>query len=79
MAAGIPVVLTPVIAAAIPELVSGTNCLIADGAAAIAGSVIALIEDSRLRQTIAQTGYELMKRSYSWNERLSGYELLDAM
>jgi glycosyltransferase involved in cell wall biosynthesis len=79
MACGIPVVLTPLIASAIPELDSGRNCLIADDYAGIAEAVISMIKNRDNRNTIAKNGYTLMKRSYSWDERLAGYEFLDAV
>jgi glycosyltransferase involved in cell wall biosynthesis len=75
MACGIPVVLTSLIAAAIPELESGKNCLIADTDEEISAAVVSLIQDASRRSAIARNGYELMKRAYSWNERLEGYEL----
>jgi glycosyltransferase involved in cell wall biosynthesis len=79
MACGIPVVLTPLIASAIPELESGRNCLIADKGKAIAEAVVLLLKDAERRNTIAKNGYDLMKHSYSWDEKLAGYEFLDAV
>jgi glycosyltransferase involved in cell wall biosynthesis len=79
MASGIPVVLTPMISAAIPELVSGENCLIADDSIEISEAVILFLKNTAIRNAIALSGYDLMKRAYSWHERLSGYELLDAV
>jgi glycosyltransferase involved in cell wall biosynthesis len=79
MACGIPVVLTPLIAQAIPELESGRNCRIADNPAGIAEALVSLIKNADSRNAIAKNGYALMKRFYSWNERLAGYELLDAV
>jgi glycosyltransferase involved in cell wall biosynthesis len=79
MACGIPVVLTPLIASAIPELECGKNCLIAAGFKDIAEAVILLIKNKDRRNTIAKNAYALMKYSYSWDKRLAGYEYLDAM
>jgi glycosyltransferase involved in cell wall biosynthesis len=75
MACGIPVVLTSIIASAIPELESDKNCLIADTEQDMAKAVISLIENEDKRNAIAQNGYMLMKTSYSWEKRLEGYEL----
>jgi glycosyltransferase involved in cell wall biosynthesis len=79
MACAIPVVLTSMIAAAIPELESEKNCLIADSAEDIADAVILLMRDRNTRYSIAKNGYRLMQSAYSWNERLAGYEFLDAV
>ncbi|MDR1250347.1 MAG: glycosyltransferase family 4 protein [Treponema sp.] len=75
MACGIPVVLTSIIASAIPGLKSGQNCLIADTEQDFAAAVIFLAKDSERRNTIAESGYRLMQTSYSWNKCLEGYEL----
>lgn len=77
MACGIPVVMTSLIASAIPELQSGKNCMIADKGEDFTKMVVSLIKNSNIRNTIARNGYELMKQSYSWNERLAGYEFLE--
>jgi glycosyltransferase involved in cell wall biosynthesis len=74
MACGIPVVLTSIVAEGIPELVSEKNCFIADKNQDFASAVIALMKDETKRNRIAKNGYELMKRSYSWNKKLNGYE-----
>jgi glycosyltransferase involved in cell wall biosynthesis len=79
MACRIPVVLTSLIAFAIPELKSGINCLIADNSRAISEAVLLLLKNNSLRDAIAKSGYDLMKRSYSWNKRLAGYEVLDTV
>jgi glycosyltransferase involved in cell wall biosynthesis len=76
MACGIPVVLTSVIASAIPELMSGQNCIIADDAREIAGAVIFLLKNTVERNVIAKNGYDLMKSAYSWEKRLEGYEVV---
>jgi glycosyltransferase involved in cell wall biosynthesis len=74
MACGIPVVLTSMIASAIPELESGKNCFIADTENDIALKIISLIKNATIRNIIAENGYKLMKKSYSWNKCLEGYE-----
>jgi glycosyltransferase involved in cell wall biosynthesis len=79
MACGIPVVLTSLIASAVPELKSGVNCLIADNPKGISGAVISLLKNTDYRNAVAKNGYNLMKRAYSWNDRLAGYEVLDAV
>jgi glycosyltransferase involved in cell wall biosynthesis len=79
MACGLPVVLTSLIAFAIPELKSGVNCLIADNSKTISEAVLLLLKNKDHRNAIAKNGYDLMKRSYSWNKQLAGYEVLDAV
>ena len=74
MACGLPVVLTSTVAGGIPELVSGKNCFIADRNQDFASAVIDLMKNENERNRIAKNGYELMKSSYSWNEKLNGYE-----
>jgi glycosyltransferase involved in cell wall biosynthesis len=74
MACGIPVVLTSIITDAIPELISGENCLIADKTEDFANACITLIQNKSIHNSIAKNGYNLMKYSYSWNKRLEGYE-----
>jgi glycosyltransferase involved in cell wall biosynthesis len=76
MACGLPVVLTSLIASAIPELESGRNCLIADDSKDIAKAVILLIKDIEYRNIIGKNAYMLMQRAYSWDKRLDGYEHL---
>ena len=76
MACKIPVVVTPLIKDGIPELVSGNNCFIADGDTAFAHAVVSCIRDFDLRNRIALAGYDLVKKSYSWNQKLDGYEQL---
>jgi glycosyltransferase involved in cell wall biosynthesis len=75
MACGIPVVLTSIIASAIPELKSGENCLIADAEQDFAAAVVSLVKNSDQRNTIAENGYRLMQEYYSWDKCLEGYEL----
>jgi glycosyltransferase involved in cell wall biosynthesis len=77
MACGLPVVLTSLVASAIPELKSGENCLIADDGKNIAKAVVSLIKDVDYRNSIGRNAYMLMKHSYSWDTKLNGYEYLD--
>ena len=76
MGCGLPVVLTSLIAKAIPELENGVNSVICDHPADIAEECVKLIEDKERRMSIAQKGYEMVCRHYSWQEKLSGYEML---
>ena len=74
MGCGVPVVMTPLISAAIPELSDGKNCLIKDSAAEIAESIVRLMRDEIYRNSIAENGYRMVKENYSWNSKLDGYE-----
>lgn len=76
MGCGLPVVLTSLIAKAIPELEDGVNSIIRDDAADIADECVRLIQNKDLRETISRNGYEMVCRHYSWKEKLSGYEVL---
>ena len=60
MGCGIPVVMTSLISQAIPELRHGKNCLISDGAKAIAASCHKLMTNRSKRNSIAQKGYEII-------------------
>ena len=75
MGCGIPVVMTSLISHAIPELKNGENCLISDGAENIAASCHKLITNREERNSIAIKGYNMVKSSYSWYEKLKGYEI----
>ena len=76
MGCGVPVVLTSLISHAIPELRDGENCLIRDGEQPFADACLRLIEDPQLRSSMARQGYEMVRRHYSWEEKLRGYEQL---
>lgn len=76
MATGIPVVMTSLISKAIPELVDGQNCMIRDDNAAFAQSCIRLMQDVEMRASLAKKGYDMVKRHYSWQEKLHGFEVL---
>lgn len=74
MGCGIPVVMTSLISKAIPELADGKNCLIRDSAESTAEICIQVMQDTVFRSRISLAGYETVKKCYSWNERLEGYE-----
>ena len=74
MGCGIPVVMTSLISKAIPELADSKNCLIRDSAESMAEVCIQLMQDTGFRSKISLAGYETIKKCYSWNERLEGYE-----
>lgn len=76
MGCGIPVVMTSLISHAIPELQDGENCIIRDGAEAIAASCHRLMTNREERNSIAIKGYNMVKNHYSWYEKLKGYETL---
>ena len=76
MGCGVPVVLTSLIAKAIPELVDGENCVIRDNANDIAEECVRLMQDKVLRTSVSRNGYEMVCRHYSWKEKLLGYEEL---
>lgn len=74
MGCGIPVVMTSLISKAILELADGKNCLIRDSAESTAEICIQLMQDTEFRSRVSHAGYETVKKCYSWNERLEGYE-----
>ena len=76
MGCGVPVVLTSLISHAIPELIDGENCLIRDGEQPFADACLRLMGDPSLRNSMAQRGYEMVKKHYSWEEKLRGYEVI---
>lgn len=73
MGCGIPVVLTPLIAKAIPELKHEENCMIQEGASAFAEDCLRIMRHSELRQQLADAGYDVVKQHYSWTEKIRGY------
>ena len=74
MGTRLPVVLTPLIAQAIPELQDGENCLIRNEARDFAQACLQLMTNSNLRQSMAREGYNMVSHHYSWNSLLAGYE-----
>lgn len=69
----IPVIMTPLISRAIPELADRKNCLIAGQAETFARGCVSLMEHPALRSQIASAGYDTVRDCYSWNEKLRGY------
>lgn len=76
MANGLPVIMTSLISKAIPEAENGVNCYICDDKDKFAKSCIDLMNDKILRQKISNGGYRMVNDSYSWTEKLKGYEIL---
>ncbi len=76
MGCGLPVVMTPLIARAIPELEDGRNCLICEGDQSMADACVRLMENPELRNSIGREGYATVCRDYSWDNKLEGYESL---
>lgn len=74
MSMNVPVVLTSLIAKAIPELHSGGNCYIEDYDVSFAEAVVRLIRSRELRQTIGAAGKTCVEQNYLWGEKLLGYE-----
>ena len=74
MGCGVPVVLSPLIAKAIPELSDGENCFIQENNLDFAKACIEVLQSVQKREYISRNGYELVKKYYSWNEKLAGYE-----
>ena len=75
LANGIPVVLTSLIAKAIPELHDGENCFIRDDSQSFADSCIELLNNQQLRTNIREQGHKMVIAHYSWEEKLKGYEV----
>jgi glycosyltransferase involved in cell wall biosynthesis len=75
LANGIPVVLTSLIAKAIPELHDGENCFIRDDSQSFADSCIELLNNQQLRTNIREQGHKMVIDHYSWEEKLKGYEV----
>lgn len=76
MSMNVPVVLTSLIAKAIPELHSGENCFIEDYDVSFAEAVVRLMHDRDLRLSMGQAGKKCVEKKYSWGEKLYGYENL---
>lgn len=76
MATGVPVVMTSLISKAIPELRDGENCMIRDSNEDFAESCIAVMSNTKLRDSMGSQGYLMVKQSYSWQEKLNGFENL---
>lgn len=76
MANAIPVVLTPLIAKAIPELHDGENCFTRDDNQSFADACISLLENADLRSKMRTQGRLTVIEHYSWLSKLEGYERL---
>ena len=76
MGCGVPVVMSSLTSGAIPELSNGENCFIQDDENAFAEKCISLMQNDDIRASISRNGYEMVKKHYSWNEKLEGYEKL---
>ena len=74
MANAIPVVLTSLIAKAIPELHDGENCFIRDDNQSFADACISLIKDMNLRDRMKERGRKTVIERYSWHSKLYGYD-----
>jgi glycosyltransferase involved in cell wall biosynthesis len=75
MANAIPVVLTSLIAKAIPELHDGKNCFIRDDDQSFADICLELLNNQQLRDNIREQGRQTVIENYSWEEKLKGYEV----
>ena len=77
MANAIPVVITSLIATAIPELQDEENCFIRDSNEDFAEACLSLISNPSLRTKLRINGRKLVISHYSWEEKLKGYESLN--
>jgi len=73
MAMGIPVVMSSLVAKAIPELKQNKNCIIEDDDNIFAEQCISLMENSNKRNSIANQATAMVKNNYSWDKKLQGY------
>ena len=78
MGMGVPVVMSSLISKAIPELESGTNCIIEDADQAFADACLRMMDNEADRNRISRSGYDTVRKYYSWQEKLSGYDHLNA-
>ena len=74
MANGLPVVMTSLITAPIPEIKNEGNCFVADDVLSLSKACIKLMDDPACRSNIAQNGYEMIRNIYSWESKLNRYE-----
>ena len=72
----VPAVISSLIAQAIPELHDGTNCYIKDTPRDIAKTCLLLMNDATTRNNMAEAGYQMVKESYQWHNKLNGYEII---
>lgn len=73
MAMGIPVVMSSLVAKAIPELKQNKNCIIEDDDNIFTEQCISLMENSNKRNSIANQATAMVKNNYSWDKKLQGY------
>lgn len=76
MGCGVPVVLTSLIAQAIPELKNAENALVANEPTEIAHAVLDLMANQEKRNAIGLAGYQMVKQHYTWEAKLINYEQL---
>lgn len=76
MGCGVPVVMSSLIAAAIPQLANKENCMICDDDDSFANGCIELMNNPENREQMAHAAYEMVVKNYSWEEKLKGYECL---
>lgn len=74
MACHVPVILTSLIAKAIPELINGENCFIEDDNLKFAERCKDLILNGDLRNLLSLKAFQMVSNNYSWFEKLEGYE-----
>lgn len=77
MGCGVPVVLTSLICRAIPEMIDEENCFIRDDADSMANACIQIMKDKVLRTKLSVNGYKVVKKHYSWEDKLTGYEVFN--
>lgn len=77
MGCGVPVVLTSLIANAIPELDNYINCCIEDNNKSFAEKCLKIMKESDFREMLAMNAYKMVEANYSWKEKLNNYELLE--
>lgn len=73
MAMGIPVVMSSLVAKAIPGLMQNENCIIEDDNYNFAAHCITLMGSSEKRNMIARKAALMVKKHYSWDIKLQGY------
>ena len=78
MSNSVPVVLTPLIAAPIPELQDGENCFISQDADEFARRCVKLMSDKQMRMEMGRHGREMVKKNYAWDLKLRGYEVFNS-
>ena len=76
MSDGIPVVMTSLIAKAIPGLKNGENCIINDQDESFGDSCVRLMQHAEFRNKIAEGGHVMVRDNYGWDTKLKGYEIL---